>query len=419
MTSNMGGIKLRERQIVANIRKGLGWGLYDIGNSGYYLVYPLYLFPVYLSERVFPGNPHFELYWGVAQGAAVLLAVVAGIWLGGRLDARGLRRVAPPIIAVTPVTAFLLPGLVALGCGGIVLLSGYVVVHSLYLLSLTVYDASLTGVATRGEERATVSGWAWGWGYLGGLVCLAVMEVGLRFYPRYSGWDFGVGTTFYLVVSLFAARWLRRGIKVDAIAGTATLDSSKTHEQVAPWRLLLMMMLIVDGITVFMSFTGLYGTRVLQLPERQMTSMLALLQVLAFPLTGVIASLGAKNVPRALLMCGLGWLGTVTLLVSVGGLSGMLATIVLVSTVVGTTQALLRALYADVVPTHRAIEGFGRYAVVEKGAAFVGPVIAGILIPYVGYKPVLLVAGLMILLGSVFIWRWYYGIRIAHVHGKS
>jgi hypothetical protein len=47
---------------------------------------------------------------------------------------------------------------------------------------------------------------------------------------------------------------------------------------------------------------------------------------------------------------------------------------------------MIRALYADATVTLRE-EGFSRYAVVTEGAAFVAPVAAGVLIPFVGYPP--------------------------------
>lgn len=395
---------------VSRWRKGLGFGIYDIGTSGYFLVFALYLFPVYLSEQIFTGNVKFELYWGIAQGLAVLLAVTAGLALGRTLDLQGLQRVAPTIVALAPLACCLLPLLIAAKVRPVVLLGGYIVVHAIHLLSLTVYDASLTHVAKPGVDRAVVSGWAWGWGYVGGLACMGLMEIGLFFYPRYSAWDFGIGALFYLVSSLFAAKWLRRTLNKQDLPNMLVADvRERVHNPTrTPWGLLMCMLLIVDGIAVFMSYTGLYGTRILRLEERQMTSMLGLLQLLAFPLTGLVATLGCRNVPKALLLCGVGWLATVILLVSASGVAGMLMTIVVVSSVVGSTQALLRALYADQVPARREIEGFGRYAIVEKGAAFVGPVIAGSLIPFLGYRSVLIASGVAIMIGSVLIWRLTY-----------
>ncbi len=385
-------------------RKGLGWGLYDVGTSGYFLVFTLYLFPVYLAERIFSGNSKFELYWGVAQGVAVLLAVGVGLLLGKALDLKGLQKVAPTIVIIAPFTCLILPILVGVKASPFTLLFGYVLVHAIHLLSLTIYDASLTQISKPGADRAIVSGWAWGWGYLGGLACMALMEIGILFYPRYSGWDFGVGALFYLVVSLFAAKWLRQTLIEQSVSKAPEPDET-TSAYRTPWRLLLSILFVVDGIAVFMSYTGLYGTRFLGLQERQMTLMLALLQLLAFPLTGIVATLGSRNVPKALLFCGIGWLVTVIILISASGIPGMLLTIVVVSTVVGSTQALLRALYADQILARKGIEGFGKYALVEKGAAFIGPVIAGSLIPFLGYKVVLFASGVSIMLGAFWIWK--------------
>jgi len=357
---------------VTRWKTALGWGLYDIGTSGYFLVFPLYLFPVYLAERVFAGDPKFELYWGIAQGLAVFFAVTAGLALGKVLDLKGMQRVAPTIIVFAPVVCFLLPLLIAVHARPRILLGAYVVVHAIHLLSLTVYDASLTRVAKPGADRAVVSGWAWGWGYVGGLACMGLMEIGLFFYPRYSAWDFGVGVFYYLVASLLAAGWLRRTLTRQTVPDSTAVGGNERINRPTrtPWGLLLSMLLVVDGIAVFMSYTGLYGTKVVGLGERQMTMMLALLQLLAFPLTGIFATLGSRNVPKALLLCGGGWLATVVLLVSASDMARLLITIIVVSGVVGSTQALLRALYADQILAQHEIEGFGKYALIEKEFLF-------------------------------------------------
>lgn len=383
-------------------RRGLDWGLYDFANSGYFLVYVIFLYPLYLLKGPMAGDPWFEAKWGLAQGLSVLFAVVLGLLLGRRFDEMGLKKVAPLLLLLPAVASFLLPLLVLVNASAYLLLASWILVQSLYLISLTVYDSSLTQVARKGESVA-ISGWAWGWGYMGGLTCMGLMQVGLIWWGRYSSQDFLVGSIFFAVFSAIAA-WRMPALLLES-GPLQALPPREDRIDLERWKLLAVFVLIVDGIAIFMAFFGTFAHKVAAVSDDNITYMLALLQLLAFPLTGVVSGFAKYGIARLLKFCGAAWLLAVAISVVVPGATSMWIAVVIVATTVGTTQALLRAIYADSLDPEQAVRGFSIYAVVEKGAAFLGPTLAGLLIVGVGHRIVLAFAGVMTFIGCLVLAR--------------
>ena len=394
-----------------SLKKGISWGLYDFANSGYFLVFVVLTFPLFLSQHIFPGDRWFEAKWGVTQGAAILLAVVIGLSLGRRLDKVGIQKVVPWCIRFAGVMSLLIPLLIAFKASGNILLFIFAIVHATYLFSLTVYDASLKGVAT-GLESVEVSGWAWGWGYMGGIACMIIMLIVGKLSGENPTYIFFTASLFYLVSSLLSARGLKHRITntIQKISQESEVKQKSTDTLMLStnrWRLLLTFVLVVDGIAVFMGFFSIYANKIVGATDSSITAMLGVLQLLAFPLTGLLVSLGSSRygLRKLLLFCGLSWSIASALVVLFPTVSILWVCVFIIAGAVGTTQALLRSLYADTVPETGSIHGFSTYAIVEKGAAFIGPLVGGSLISVVGYKPVLLVAGLMILLGCISVGR--------------
>src|SRR5712691_4345900 len=114
------------------LRQGLSYGAYDFANSGYYLVYTVLVFPLYLANVAMKGDPWFEAKWGIAQGASVFVAILLGLFLGVHLDRRGIRAVAPLAMLIPAIASLFYPVLVALHASGDLLLLAYAVINSSY-----------------------------------------------------------------------------------------------------------------------------------------------------------------------------------------------------------------------------------------------------------------------------------------------
>lgn len=388
------------------MKPGLKWGVYDVANSGYYVIYAAAVLPLFLRQKIFSGDPAFEAKWGLAQGVAVLFGLILSILLSRFTDRRDQGRywaLAKHAFVVPALLSLLLVLLVGLGASPIVWLLSFALVHGVYLASLTFYDASLVDVSS-GTRRIEISGWAWGFGYLGGVVCLVLYKVLETSFGEFAWQAFLTASLFYVVASILAARL------VIAFRPVGTSEATSQRKDLPPSESLIStsnlaamlgsMILIVDGIAIFITYMSLYWSS-LRFSNDQILVLLLILQLLSFPFSGLISMLARKGIVLFLLICGSVWLVSGLTAAYAPGFEGALAAVILVSTVLGGSQAVLRTIFSEVTIPERRLFGFSVFALVEKGAAFVGPVIAGLAINTFGFRPVLILSATAILVGCL------------------
>jgi UMF1 family MFS transporter len=188
-------------------RKGtFAWALWDWAEQPYPTIMQTFIFPVYLASAVAEAGTNADALLGIATGVAgFLLAIIAPV-LGRRSDESGRRKfwlmvntyglVAIMIASffVEPKAEFLLFGLVLYGLGSVVQETAFI---NYYAMLKSVSSPSTIG---------RISGYAWGLGYLGGILLLAVALFGFVL----PGTVFGVPATDGLevrTVFLFCAVW--------------------------------------------------------------------------------------------------------------------------------------------------------------------------------------------------------------------
>jgi UMF1 family MFS transporter len=180
------------------------WALWDWAEQPYPTIMQTFVFPVYLASAVAAAGTNVDAQIGLTTAiAGIVLALTAPI-IGRRSDDTGKRKfwvvvntyllVAIMIASffVMPSPEFLLFGLVLYGLGSVIQESAFIN-----------YYAMLKDVTTP-KNIGRVSGWAWGLGYAGGILLLAISLFGFIL----PGPEVEVDEGFSVrVVFLFAAVW--------------------------------------------------------------------------------------------------------------------------------------------------------------------------------------------------------------------
>lgn len=188
-------------------RGTFAWALWDWAEQPYPTIMQTFIFPVYLAGAVAGPGDQPDSMLGVATAiAGFVLALIAPV-LGRRSDDSGRRKfwlmfntyllviIMVASFFVKPSPEFFILGLVLYGAGSVVQES-----------ALINYYAMLKSVTTE-KNIGRVSGYAWGLGYAGGIVLLAISLVG--FIMAEVPW-FGIGTEESVnirAVFLFSAIW--------------------------------------------------------------------------------------------------------------------------------------------------------------------------------------------------------------------
>lgn len=376
----------------------VSWCLYDWANSAYPTVIATFVFAAYFTRGIAGDEVAGTTAWGNAMGASgLLIALLAPVfgaiadqtgrrkpWLGGLT---GLCIVGSALLwFAAPDQSWMLYALV------LVALS-----NAAFELGTAFYNAMLPEVA-RPERIGRISGWAWGLGYAGGLVCLVIaLKVFVQADPPPFGLDPAqaepVRATVLLVAVWYAAfawplfvfvpdRPRRSGGSTGQVVRKAlaelwaTLKALKHYGPIP--RFLVARMIYTDGLNTLFAFGGIYAAG---------SFGMTFAEIIVFGIAmNVSAGLGAalfgwtddKMGPKRTITIGLiGMIvfGAAILIVRDVALFWPLA--LAMGLFFGPVQASSRSLMARLAPPEVRNELFGLYAVSGKVTAFAGPLAVG------------------------------------------
>ena len=153
------------------------WCVYDWANSAFPAVITTFVFATYFTQAVAPDPVTGTTLWGHALAVAGLAIAVLSPVLGSIADNTGRQKLWLAIFsAITAATIgalwFVTPSPESIPLA----LVGIAVATIGFEIATVFYNALLPGVAPP-AYIGRVSGWAWGLGYVGGIVCLALMLV--------------------------------------------------------------------------------------------------------------------------------------------------------------------------------------------------------------------------------------------------
>jgi UMF1 family MFS transporter len=190
-------------------RKGtFAWALWDWAEQPFPTIFSTFIFPIYITSTAFGSPEDTSRALGLATTIAGVMVALAAPVFGRRSDEAGRRKfwlmmntfilagVMASLFFITPTPSMLWIGLAIFAFGGFI-----------QEIAFINYYAMLRQVSTE-KNIGRVSGFAWGLGYLGGIVLLVISLVG--FIQTENPW-FGIpltDSTNIRAVFLFSAIWL-------------------------------------------------------------------------------------------------------------------------------------------------------------------------------------------------------------------
>ncbi|MBI2615972.1 MAG: MFS transporter, partial [Gemmatimonadetes bacterium] len=253
------------------------WCLFDWANSAFTTLVVTFIYATYFSTAFAPDEVAGTALWSRGVGlSAVIIALLSPI-LGAAADKGGKRK---RYLAVTTITAVIATTLLAFIRPGmpsavLVALGLFVVGNVGFELGMVFYNSFLPTIASPGRI-GRVSGYGWGVGYVGGLVCLVVALVG--FVQPETPWfgiskaeNFNIRATNLLVAGWFAVFSLPLFLFVRerpvpgarfAIAGTLrelqdTVRHVRRYGEIVKY--LLAHLIYNDGLVTIFAFGAIYA----------------------------------------------------------------------------------------------------------------------------------------------------------------
>lgn len=370
------------------------WAFYDFANSAFPTVIETFVFAAYFTRQVAADPVTGAAQWGMAVGLAGLVVALLGPVIGAITDHGGGQRrwlAATTALCVLPTAALWWVTPHSPHVFGALLLVGIATVG--IELGSVVYNALLPRLAPP-NQLGRWSGWGWGLGYAGGLLCLVLALFGLvregAWLPLPRGDASHVRATFVLTAVWFAvfalplltARLPGRASDSRVEIGASLRDLGRTlrglPRQGPLLRFLIARMLYTDGLATLFAFGGVYAAGTFAMSESQVLAFGIGLNVTAGIGAAAFAHLDDRIGSRAtiviallaLLACGAG------ALLAPNATAFWVAGLAL-GVFVGPAQAASRSLLARMAPEDQRNQLFGLFTLSGKATAFLGPMLVG------------------------------------------
>jgi len=370
------------------------WAWYDCGNSAYFTTVITAVFPAFFASYAASGMPAGEATtrFGAITTLAMTLVAVAAPVLGALGDVTARRKQMLVAFAGLGILSTLL--LTTISEGGWQRAAAVFILGNLGVSgSLVFYDSLLPSVAAPHEtDRVSSAGYALG--YLGGGLLL-VLNLAWILQPQFFGLSGTVAATKLSFASvgvwwaLFTIPLFRRvpeppRMALAAQGATSPLRASfarlgKTFNDIRHYRqaflMLLAMLVYQDGIQTIIRFAGIYGAEV-GVGQNQQIAAFAMVQFLGVPFAFIFGSLGARmGTKRAVFLALAVYSAAATLGFFMTNATHFFLLAGLIATVQGGAQALSRSLFSRLIPPAKTSEYFGFFAVVERFATILGPLV--------------------------------------------
>jgi len=385
------------RQVTGGARTRVAsWCLYDWANSAFNTLVVTFVYSTYFSQT-FASDPGrgTELWSRGITLSALLITVLAP--LAGTLADRGDRRryllgCTLTCVVTTAGLAFISP---THDHAVFMALAVFVLANTAFELGLVFYNAFLPSL-TSADRLGRVSGYGWGLGYAGGLVCLGLALPLATADPP----PFGISTVdgfniratnllvagwfllFSVPIFLFVRDEHVRETGLDVRGSLAELRQTVTrlrqYRDIV--RFLVARLFYNDGLVTIFAFGGIYAAG---------TFGFSIDEVIVFGIVlNVVAGLGAwvfgfvddRVGGKKTIAISLVFLAAATLLAAVAPSRAWLwVAACVIGLFLGPNQSASRSLMSRFVPKQHEAEFFGFFALSGKVTAFAGPWLLGTL----------------------------------------
>ncbi|HUK04644.1 MAG TPA: MFS transporter, partial [Burkholderiales bacterium] len=370
-----------------SLREAWAWSMYDFANSGYTTVVITAVFNAFFVAAVAGKAPWATFAWTAALSVSYFIVLATAPLVGAWADARAAKKkllfvATAGCVAFTAALYFTGPGTVALAIFLVI------VSNTFFAFSENIIAAFLTEIADS-KAMGRVSGWGWAFGYIGGLVSLAV-SLGYITWAQKRG---QTGNEFVPVVMLITAAlyalsatptflFLKERALPQQQARSAwsqvllTLRQARHYRDL--WRFLVCILFYQAGIMAVIALAAIYAQEAMHF-----TSTQTIVLVLVVNVTAAIGAFffgylqDAIGHVRSMVLVLIGWIVMIALAYFAEGVAMFWIAANLAGLCMGSSQAAGRAIVGYLSPPARTAEFFGLWGLAVKAASIFGPLTYG------------------------------------------
>ena len=372
--------------------------MYDFGNSAFMTIIITAIFPIYYGRVASVGVPSqtAEFRFSMATTMAMVVIAILAPILGALADFSAIKKRMIGTFLAMAITSVALMFFIQEG-NWVLALTLFVLANFAANGSFVFYDALLPHLAKDDEiDRVSTAGYALG--YIGGGLLLA-LNLAWILNPQSFGLPSGTLPTRLAFLSvaiwwaLFSIPLFRRvpeppvRLETDETRGQSPIKAAfarlgETFHELKKFRnaflMLLAFLIYNDGIGTIIRMATIYGAG-LGLKEGDMIKAVLMTQFIGVPFAFLFGMLAGKiGAKRSIFLALVVYTGISIVGYFMKTAAHFYLLAALVGMVQGGAQALSRSLFASLIPRYKAGEFFGFFAVVEKFAGIIGPLVFGL-----------------------------------------
>lgn len=357
------------------------WAFYDFANSSYVLIFQAFLLPVFFSTILLSKGFGVSA-WGMANGISTAIGVLLAIVLGKYADKYNRLKVFRWIILTCFAGMAIMSIFVGISANDALYL--FIFTNGLFIASLSLSDSILPYVSDK-KSSYEYSGFAWGFGYLGGIASLIMVVILQKIFSEYSPMVFLSVAIFYVCFSLYALN----GLKDTPLNEPRDEHAKESLSEKQKIFLLIGYWLISESITVIILFFSIFAAKELGFSTFKIGVSLLFVQLIGFPATWIGGKLTKRFNNVSLLGLSILLWGVIIMLM-IGSPNGITFAFVvlLAGLTIGNSQSLIRAQYSTVINKSDSGYQFGIYAFISQAATSIGPIVYSLASDFMGSQKV-------------------------------
>ena len=387
------------------------WAWYDWANSAFFTTVVTAVFPGFYATYAASGLAPAEATarFGLVTTLSMATIAISAPVLGAMADYSGSKKRLLALCVAVGATAC--ASMVFIGEGDVGLASILFFIANLGVSgSIVFYDSLLPHVA-KAEDTDRVSAAGYAMGYIGGGILLLI-NLAWILQPALFGFDGTVPAIKAAFISV-AVWWVAFSLPIFRTVAEPTVRTPRgsesglaivaafarlvtTFRDVRKYRnaflLFIAMLLYQDGIQTIIRMAGVYGAEV-GVEQTSQIAAFVMVQFLGIPFSFLFGSLGVRiGTKRAIFLAILVYALATMLAYFMTTVTHFFILAAMIATVQGGAQALSRALFSRMIPADRTSEFFGFFAVAERFATVLGPLVFTVSITITGSSHAAIIA---------------------------
>ena len=371
----------------------ISWSLYDFANQPYTTLIITFIYSAFFLSYIAPNVDDGTFLWTNAIAiSAIFVALISPI-LGAFADNSGYRKFF--LIFFTIVCSIFTALLYFPEKGQVYFALILVVISNIAFEMGTVFCNSYLKDLSTNKNVGKVSGFAWGLGFVGGLLALLLVFIFLAEYPDDKPEVIKLMNIFvglwFLIFSMPAFFFLKDKKRKKITKSNMLLSFqslSHTFKEISQYKnilnFLVARLFYNDGLVTIFVVGGIYAKGTLGFSIDEVVILGVVLNVFAaigsFLFGFLEDSIGVKKVINISLI----FLIIATLLAFVAPMTNFPKAIfwiagILIGTMVGPTQSCSRSYMSQLIPDDKKNEFFGFFAFTGKATSFLGPLLFGLI----------------------------------------